>query len=72
MVPALVVEVRAERERLNLTCSDVATFSGCSEPIARALLKRGRLPVRARCLEGFRRFLERARRATSRADMGLL
>lgn len=63
--------VRDAIARLHLSYIDVAALAAISIPLAHALCRRGRLPVQPRCLEGLRRFAERAREASARADLGL-
>ncbi len=63
--------VRDAIARLHLSYIDVAAQAAISIPLAHALCRRGRLPVQPRCLEGVRRFAERAQAATTRSDLGL-
>jgi hypothetical protein len=63
--------VADEATRLHLSDLELAALTGTSIPTVRNLKIRGQVSRFERCRRGFDLFLQRARRAKTRADLGL-
>ncbi len=68
---AIVRGVIDAMDRLPLSYGDVAALSGLSIPTVRRIRSNGHVPKSERCWAGLLAFVERAKVARSRRDLGL-